>query len=225
MTRSLAPSTASSAIETPTANVGGRLRAVAITAFVGGPLFLVGTILHPARDGHGVAAAGELYGFTHDVQAIGLLLQAVALVGLLASLPRFTWRLWPWYAALVSTLSWFALIVYDGAHNPVTARYAPDLVHTPADLDLGGAIVVIPALLLFPIGYAILGVALARHGRRWTGALLGAGAVVYTVGGLLIFAISPSTPLIQVLEVAGAAPYAIGFVLLGRPQRGGSASN
>jgi hypothetical protein len=216
MTSSPIPSPASSATDMSAANVGGRLKAVAITAFVGGPLFLVGTILHPARDGHGVAAAGQLYGITHDLQAIGLLLQAVALVGLLASVPRLAWRLWPWYAALIGTLSWFGLIMYDGAHNPVTARYAPDLVHTPADLDAGGAIVVLPALLLFPFGYAFLGAALDRHGRRWTGVLLGAGAVVYTVGGLLIFAIGPSSSLIQITEVAGAAPYALAFVLLGR---------
>ena len=40
------------------------------------------------------------------------------------------------YTALVGTILWFGLIVYDGGHNPATARYAPDLVHTSGDLDI-----------------------------------------------------------------------------------------
>jgi len=100
------------------------------TAPLGGALFLLGTILHPARDGHGIAAAGRLYAITHDVQAIGLLLQAVALAGMIASAQRSARRhVLAAYLALVGTLAWLSLIVFDGAHNPVTARYAPDLVH------------------------------------------------------------------------------------------------
>jgi ribosomal protein S5 len=51
-----------------------------VTAFVGGPLFLVSVVLHPARDGIGVHAAGAMYGITHALQAFGLLLQAICLV-------------------------------------------------------------------------------------------------------------------------------------------------
>ena len=184
-------------------------------AFIGGPMFLIGTILHPARDGHGIAAVGELYGITHSVQAIGLLLLVVALAGMLATVRHeSSWSPIGWYGALVGTLSWFGLIVYDGSHNPVMARYAPDLVHTAADLEAGGAIIVLPALLLFPLGYALLGVALYRSDLRWAGLLAGGGALVYTIGGLLIFELGPSSPLVQTLEVAGAIPFAIGFVLL-----------
>jgi hypothetical protein len=61
------------------------------------------------------------------------------------------------------------------------------------------------------------GVGLARSGARWTGLLLGAGAITYWAGGLLIFAVGPRTPLIQTLEVSGAGLFAVGFMLLSRP--------
>lgn len=51
---------------------------------------------------------------------------------------------------------------------------------------------------------------------RWPALLLGAGVVLYTVGSLMIYALGPTSPLIQIFEVAGAAPYALGFVLLSR---------
>ncbi|WP_433443031.1 hypothetical protein [Nonomuraea sp. CA-141351] len=205
-----------------TATARTSLRATgAVAALLGGPLFLIGTVLHPGRDGYSIAAVGQLYGVTHDVQAIGLLLQVISLVGVLASggLRLGRHAALGWYSAMAGTLAWFGLIVFDGSHNPVTARYAPQIVHTPADLDTGGAIIVVPALLLFPIGYAVLASLLARHGRRWTGLLLGTGAVVYTVGGLLIFISGPRSPFIQILEVAGATLYAAGFVALGRAVR------
>jgi hypothetical protein len=50
-----------------------------VAAYLGAPLFLLGTVLHPARDGPGVATAGEIYGITHVIQSIGLLLVAISL--------------------------------------------------------------------------------------------------------------------------------------------------
>ncbi|MGH3978682.1 MAG: hypothetical protein ACRDRZ_06735 [Pseudonocardiaceae bacterium] len=195
-----------------------RLRTIArATAFVGGPLFLLGVLLHPARHGEGIQAVGQLYGITHAVQAIALLLQVVCLASVYQlTAARFGRRgLSAFGTALVGTVLWFGLIVLDGSRNPVTARYAPDIVHTPADLDIGGAMLVLPALLVFPLGYALLAALLIRHETIWTGLLLGVGALVYTAGGLAIFAFGPHSPLIQILEVAGAAPYALGFILLG----------
>src|SRR4029453_16771461 len=119
-------------------------------------------------------------------------------------------------AAVVGTVLWFGLIVADGARNPVTAKYAPDLVHTTADFDPGGAIITLPALLVFPVGYVLLGRLLARHGVRRAGLLLGVGAVVYWSGSIPLFAVGPRSPLIQFLEVVGAVPFALGVVLLGR---------
>ncbi len=129
-----------------------------VTAFVGGPLFLVGVVLHPARDGIGVHAAGAMYGITHALQAFSLLLQAVCLVSVYAAgVPRFGRRgLSAFFSALVGTLLWFGLIAIDGSRNPVVARYAPALVHTPADFEPGVAMIILPALVLFPIGYVLL---------------------------------------------------------------------
>jgi hypothetical protein len=205
-----------------TSGVRRRLRMTArATAFAGGPLFLLGTVLHPARDGWGMAKVGQLYGVTHDIQAAGLLLQAVSLASMLALGTRVHARrdLTGWYAALVGTLLWFALIVFDGAHNPVRAHYEPSLVHTSGDIDAGAAIIVFPALLVFPLGYALFALTLRRYGMTWVALLLSVGAVVYTLGGLFIFSSGPRFPLIQAFEVGGAALYALGFVLLGRSAR------
>jgi hypothetical protein len=194
------------------------------TAFLGGPLFLVGTVLHPARDGWGMAKVGQLYGVTHDIQAAGLLLQAVSLASMLTLGTRVHARrdLTGWYAALIGTLLWFALIIFDGSHNPVRAHYEPSLVHTSGDLDAGAAIIVFPALLVFPLGYALFALTLRRHGMTWVALLLSVGAVVYTLGGLFIFSSGPRFPLIQVFEVGGAVLYALGFILLGRSTRSDS---
>jgi hypothetical protein len=205
-----------------TAHTGGtrrRLRMIATaTASLGGPLFLLGTVLHPARDGWGMAKAGQLYGVTHDVQAAGLLLQALSLASMLALGTRVHSRrdLAGWYAALVGTLLWFALIVFDGSHNPVRAHYEPGLVHTSGDIDAGAAFIVFPALLIFPLGYVLFALMLRRHGMTWVALLLSVGAALYTLGGLFIFSSGPRFPLIQVFEVGGAALYALGFILMGR---------
>jgi hypothetical protein len=192
--------------------MGARL-STAVIGTAGALLFLVGTILHPDRDGHSVAAAGQAYGITHAVQAIGLALLALALANL--ALP--TGRRLARNAAIAATLAWLALIVYDGAHNPVVAKYAPELVHTPADLDPGGALIAVPALVLFPAGYALLATVLVRSGARWSGLLLATGAATYWVGALLILAAGPHTPLIQILEVSGASVFTIGLILLRMP--------
>ena len=188
------------------------------TAVTGGPLFLLGVLAHPARDGAGVAAAGQTYGITHGLQAISLPLVAVSLASAYALDPeRFGRSGVPAFlAAMVGTMCWFGLIVLDGTRNPVTAKYAPDLVHTPADLDAGSAIITLPALLAFPIGYVLLALLLTRHQARWPGLLVGIGAVVYWSAAIPLFAVGPHSPLTQLLEVAGAVPYAVGFVLLGR---------
>ncbi|MGY4770203.1 hypothetical protein ACXC9Q_25070 [Kribbella sp. CWNU-51] len=189
-----------------------------LTALIGGPVFWLGTLLHPARDGWSIAAVGERYGLTHDIQAAGLLLQVICLASVIALGTQITRRrdLRSWYAALTGTLLWFALIIFDGSHNPVRAEYAPSLVHEPADLDTPAALIVIPALLVFPLGYVWLARTLSRHDLRLAGVLLGVGATVYTIGGLFIFTSGPGFGLIQLFEVAGATLYAVGFILLGR---------
>lgn len=204
-------------VRTRTASIG------TVTGTVGAVLFVIGTALHPARHGHGVAAVGELYGVTHAVQAGGLALLALLLAsGLALAVGREPApRLGAWYVALAGTVAWFGLIVYDGALNPAVARSEPDLVHAGGALDPMGMAIVLPALLLFPAGYLLL--ARALPGQRVAGRLLGVGATVYTIGGLLIFAVGPESALIQPLEVVGATGFGLGAVLLGRALRAGNA--
>jgi hypothetical protein len=199
--------------------------AATVAATIGALLFLLGTIVHPARDGAGVAAVGHLYGLTHDVQALGLLLQVVGLTGAISRIRFGEHSRWVWYAALIGTLAWLCLIVYDGSVNPVMARYAPQLVHAPGGLEPGAAVIVLPALILFPFGYVVLGAALARAGRRWSGLLLGLGAVIYTIAGLFIFVLGPTSRLIQIFEVIGTAMYASGFIRLGFSKRAGPSAS
>lgn len=190
----------------------------AATAISGALIFLLAVIVHPKRDGEHIAEVGQLYGLTHGVQAIGLILQVIGLASIIwPRIHRFRLRdLASLYAALLGTIWYFGLIVADGTRNPVTAKYAPGLVHTSADLDTGTAIIVLPALLLFPLGYILLGVLHARYGARWIGFLIGAGAAIYTTGGLAIFALGPASPAIEILEIVGAVPYTLGFIMMAR---------
>jgi len=203
------------------------LRTIATaTAISGAVAFLVAVVVHPKRDGAHIAEVGQLYGLTHGLEAVGLILQVISLCSVLAlSVNRIRPRdLTGLYAALLGTIWYLGLIVVDATRNPVTAKYAPQLVHTSADLDTGTAIIVLPALLLFPLGYILLGVLHARYGGPWIGLLLGAGAVIYTTGGLAIFALGPASPAIEVLEIVGVVPYTIGFIMMARfwtlPPRG-----
>lgn len=192
---------------------------VKVTAVIGGPLFLLTVILHPARDGHDIAAHAQWYAFTHSMEAISLLIQAVCLAGVLAlSTRRIGSRgLTALYTALAGTILWFGLIVYDGGHNPATAKYAPDLVHTSADVDIEGGIIVLAANVLFPLGYVLLALLLNRHGQRGTGLLLGFGGVLYAIGGTAaLFGFGPHSMITSVFEIIGAAPFALGYVMLGR---------
>jgi hypothetical protein len=82
--------------------------AATAAALTGGPVFLLGVLLHPAHDGAGIATGGQTYGITHGLEAIGLLLVAVSLVSVhaldAASLGR--WGPSALLAAVVSTLLW-----------------------------------------------------------------------------------------------------------------------
>ena len=203
-------------------DVRRRLRMIARTAAqTGGPVFALGVILHPARDGDSIAAIGDIYGITHTVQAVGLLMVAFSLASAYAwSHDRFGTRgLTAFFVAMLGTLLWFALIVLDGSGNPMLARYAPELVHNSTDFDPVGAVIALPALIVFPLGNLMLARVLARHGTAIPALLIGVGALVYTIGGVLIFPLGPHSPLVQILEVAGAVPYALGFVLLGHRWR------
>jgi hypothetical protein len=190
-----------------------------LTGTIGGPLFLLTVIVHPARDGHDIAANAGWYIFTHTMEAISLLVLASCLAGVLALGTRRlrSGELAAIFTALVGTVLWFGLIVYDGSHNPATAMYAPDRVHTSADVDFEGGTIVLAANILFPLGYVLLALLLGHYGQRWTGLLLGFGGVMYALGGTVsLFGFGPHSMITSVLEIAGAAPFALGYVMLGR---------
>jgi hypothetical protein len=188
-------------------------RSTWLTAVFGGLAFVAGVVLHPGRSGWEIAAAPQ-YALVHEVIALGLALQLAALVGLRVlfadRLGRGAWAFW-----LVSAgqLLWFALIMFDGSHNPVMARLAPELVHTPADADVVTLLFVAPALILFPAGHAAWARVLQRTARlpALPAVLETVGAVVYAYGGISIFLLGPASPVISVAESVGAVLLAVGF--------------
>jgi hypothetical protein len=188
-------------------------------ALLGGLAFAIGVILHPARDGAGVLAAGDRYALIHDLIAFGLVLQALALVGLYATtgaaLGRSGWR--ALVVALVGVVLWVAVIIGDGLGNPVLARLDPALVHATDQGDTGtaaaGILLALPALITFPTGYASWARILRRRGLvpGWAAALTGTGAALYAVGGgvgILLF--GPASAFVPVAEIIGAVALAIG---------------
>lgn len=221
------PGTVASAALVSDGDARGRLHMVAMAAaMIGAPLFLLAVLLHPGRDGWSIAAAGNFYGITHGLEAMGLVIVAMSLIAFYAlAADRFgTKGLLAFFTSVAGTVFWFGLLVLDGTRNPVTARYTPAIVHTAKDLDPGVLIVSLPALIVFPIGYVLLALVLARHGMRWPGLLIGVGAVLYWSGAIPLFAFGPRSPDIAVLEIAGALAYAIGFVLLARSREAVSES-
>jgi hypothetical protein len=97
------------------------------------PGFLLGVLLHPARDGAGIAAVGQVYGISHGLEAISLLLLAVNLVSAyVLDAQRFGRRgLSAFLTAVVGTLLWFGLIAVDGTRNPVRPAMHPTLCILP----------------------------------------------------------------------------------------------
>jgi hypothetical protein len=213
-------STARDGQPTPASQPAGQVgRLARRAALLGGLVFAIGVLLHPARDGAGVLAAGARYGLVHDLIAFGLVLQVLALVGLYASightLGRAGWR--AFVVALLGLVLWVALIVGDGMYNPVLARLDPALVHAADQGDRATAaslaLLAVPALLAFPTGYASWARVLRRRGLvpGWAAALTTTGAVLYAVGGgvgILLF--GPASAVVPIAEGVGAVALAIG---------------
>ena len=166
-----------------------------LTAFVGGPVFWLGTLLHPARDGWSIAAVGERYGLTHDIQAAGL-----AAAGRLpgqhdcagqpdhpAARSQVLVRRPGRHAALVRAdhLRRVAQPGASGVRAEPGARAGRPRYTGSADRVPGAARLPARATLW-------LARTLGRHGLRLAGVLLGVGAIAYTIGGLFIFTSGPA---------------------------------
>ncbi|MDI6694231.1 MAG: hypothetical protein QME21_04235 [Anaerolineales bacterium] len=84
-------------------------------------------------------------------------------------------------------------------------------------------IIGLPALVLFFLGYSLFGASLlrAKVQPRLGSLLITIGAPVYIIGGINIFILGPASPIVSVIEIAGAIPLAIGYILLGFKLRSG----
>jgi hypothetical protein len=193
-------------------------RTVALTACLGALTFLVGVVLHPGRTGREIAAAPQ-YALVHELIAFGLAVQLATLVGLRVLFAERLGRggAWAFWLAFAGQLLWFALILFDGSHNPLMARLAPEVVHTPADADGATLLFVLPALIVFPAGHVAWGIALrsAALVPAWPPVLSALGAIVYSFGGDAIFIFGPASPVIAAAEISGAVLFAVGFACSG----------
>lgn len=183
------------------------------TALIGGLAFVLGVVLHPGRSGWEIAAAPQ-YAIIHEVIALGLAVQLASLVGFrLLFRDRLGRGAASFWLVFAGQLLYFALIMFDGSHNPLMARLAPEIVHTPADADGATLLFVLPALIVFPLGYVAWGLALFRASLvpALPSIFSALGAILYAFGGIAIFILGPTSPVISASESIGAVMLAFGL--------------
>ncbi len=191
----------------------------------GGLLFAAAVVLHPLRDGSSIAATGVAYGAIHSIGVLGLIFQLLGLIGLYIHEADGMGRrgLNSFIVAFFGQVLYICLLVVDGLRNPLLAKFDPAAVHTFADNDPNELAIVLPALLLFFLGYLLFGSSLlsAKTQPRLGSLLMMIGGPVYILGGINIFILGPASPIISLIEITGAIPFAIGYVLLGLKLRSG----
>ncbi len=196
-----------------------------LASILGGVLFGVAVVLHPLRDGISIFNNGVAYGAIHNLGVFGLMFQLFGLVGLYIREADTMGRrgLIGFIVVFFGQLLYICLLVVDGLRNPLLAKYAPAIVHTFADNDPNELTIVLPALLLFFLGYILFGASLlyAKVQPRLGSWLITIGAPIYIVGGINIFILGPASPIVSLIEIAGAIPLAIGYILLGFQLRSG----
>lgn len=188
-------------------------------SILGGLLFAVAVVLHPLRDGISVLNSGVAYGAIHNLGVFGLMLQLFALVGLYVRQADVMGQrgLISFVGVFLGQLFYICLLVLDGLLNPLLADYAPETVHAVGDIDPNFLTIVLPALVLFFSGHIALGISLlhAKVQPRLGSLLITIGAPIYIAGGISIFVIGPASPTVSLIEIAGAIPLGIGYILLG----------
>lgn len=183
-------------------------------------------MFHPLRDGTSILNSGVFYGAIHNVGVFGLMFQLFGLVGLyIREADAMGQRgLTALIVVFFGQVLYTCLLAVDGLRNPLLAKYAPQIVHTTADFDPNALVIVLPALVLFFLGYIVFGTSLlyAKAQPRLGSLLITIGAPVYIIGGINIFILGPASPLVSLIEIAGAIPLGLGHILLGIKLRSGT---
>lgn len=200
-------------------------------SILGGLLFGMAIVLHPMRDGISIFNSGVAYPIIHDLGVFGLMFQLFGLVGLYIREAEAMGNrgLIGFIVVFFAQLFYILLLVVDGAVNSVLSIYDIELVHATSvagvdpRLSINLFIIGLPALVLFFLGYSLFGASLlrAKVQPRLGGILITIGAPIYIIGGINIFILGPASPIVSVIEIAGAIPLAIGYILLGFKLRSG----
>jgi hypothetical protein len=188
-------------------------------SILGGLLFGVAIVLHPLRDGISIFNSGATYGAIHYLGVFGLIFQLLGLVGLYireAEAMGNRGQL-SFIVVFFGQVLWAVGLAMDGAVNPLLARFAPETVHAGADAYGNQLIIGLPALGLFFLGYILFGASLlrAKVQPRLGSLLITIGAPLYIVGGISLFVVGPASPIVSLIEIAGAIPLGLGYILLG----------
>ncbi len=196
-----------------------------LASILGGLIFGVAVVLHPLRDGISIFKSGVAYGAIHNLGVFGLMFQLFGLIGLYIrdAEPMGQRGLNSFVVVFFGQVLYICLLVVDGLRNPLLAKYASSTVHTFADNDPNQLTIVLLALSLFFLGYIVFGSSLlsAKAQPRLGSLLITIGAPIYIIGGINIFIIGPASPIISMIEIAGAIPLAYGYILLGLKLRSG----
>ncbi len=195
------------------------------TSILGGLLFGAAVVLHPLRDGISVFNSGAAYGAIHNLGVFGLTFQLLGLVGLyireaeaLGNRGQISF-----IVAFFGQVLWTVGLAIDGAVNPLLAQFTPERVHA-ADAYPNQLLIGLPALALFFLGYLLFGESLlrAKVQPRLGSWLITIGAPIYIIGGISLFALGPASPLVSLIEIAGAIPFSVGYILFGFKLRSGA---
>ena len=188
-------------------------------SIIGGFLFAVAVVLHPLRDGISVQQSGSFYQAIHLVGVYGLIFQLFALLGLyLPHMDVMGQRgLVSFIVVFFGQVFFTCVQVGDAILNPLLAKYAPQLVHAAEEADPTLMLVALPGLVLFLLGYILFGTALRRAKVQSSlgSLLITIGAPVYIIGGFSLAVFGSTSPVVTLIESAGAVPLGLGFILMG----------
>ena len=190
-----------------------------LASILGGILFGSAVVFHPLRDGINVLNSGNAYLAIHILGVYGLMFQLFGLLGLYIREIDVMGRrgLMSFVVLFFGQALFMCVQMVDGVLNPLLAKTAPQLVHSTADADPTLLLFALPGLGLFFVGYIVFGVSLlrAKVQPRWGSLLITIGGPVYIIGGLSLSVFGANSPIVSLIEIAGAIPLGLGYILLG----------